>query len=73
MICWSSMRDDLLVLLGDDLAGTLTRLRGGRVRFVYDEGYRARIDPTPLSVSTPIAIPVHDWIPVHDDSVTSPS
>jgi len=55
----STVHDDgsLVVLLGDLIAGTLTRLAGGRLRFNYDEQYRATNGATPLSVSmqTPIA------------------
>jgi serine/threonine-protein kinase HipA len=48
------MTDTLLVVLEDAVAGTLSRLRGGRLRFEYDEQYRARAGATPLSLSMPI-------------------
>lgn len=44
------MINELFVLIGDDLAGRLVR-RDGRLRFIYDEEYRSRSSPTPLSVS----------------------
>jgi serine/threonine-protein kinase HipA len=53
------MTDTLSVLLGEELAGTLTRLAGGRLRFDYDEDYREKRDPTPLSVSMPAALRSH--------------
>jgi serine/threonine-protein kinase HipA len=48
------MTDTLLVVLEDAVAGTLSRLRGRRLRFEYDEQYRARAGATPLSLSMPI-------------------
>jgi serine/threonine-protein kinase HipA len=53
------MTDTLSVLIGDSLAGTLTRLAGGRLRFDYDEDYRAKREATPLSVSMPTALRAH--------------
>jgi serine/threonine-protein kinase HipA len=53
------MTDTLSVLLGEELAGTLTRLAGGRLRFDYDDDYREKRDPTPLSVSMPAALRSH--------------
>jgi serine/threonine-protein kinase HipA len=49
----------LLVVLDDAVAGTLSRLRGGRLRFDYDAEYRARADATPLSLSMPTQVPSH--------------
>lgn len=49
----------LCVILDDELAGTLTRLTGGRLRFDYDESYRLRTGATPLSLSMPIHIGSH--------------
>lgn len=34
------MTDTLAVVLGDAIAGTLTRLAAGRLRFDYDDNYR---------------------------------
>ena len=34
------MTDSLLVVLDDTFAGTLVRLRGGKLRFDYDDEYR---------------------------------
>lgn len=53
------MSDSLAVLLGDRPAGTLTRLRGGRLRFDYDAIYREGEAPTPLSLSMPVGIDSH--------------
>lgn len=53
------MSDSLLVVLDDVIAGTLTRLSGGRHRFDYDESYRERPTPTPLSLSMPIQVRSH--------------
>jgi serine/threonine-protein kinase HipA len=53
------MSDPLLVLLGDRLVGTLTRLRGGKLRFDYDADYAAEQAPTPLSLSMPVQIESH--------------
>jgi serine/threonine-protein kinase HipA len=47
--------DELRVVLGDQVAGTLTRLRGGRLRFEYDPDY----DGTPLSLSMPTQVRAH--------------
>jgi serine/threonine-protein kinase HipA len=51
--------DALVVILEDAIAGTLTRLSGGRLRFEYDDDYRARSAPTPLSLSMPIQVRSH--------------
>jgi serine/threonine-protein kinase HipA len=53
------MTDSLIVILDDTIAGTLTRLSGGRLRFDYDEEYRTRPNATPLSVSMPTQIRSH--------------
>ena len=53
------MTDTLLVVLEDAVAGTLSRLRGGQLRFDYDEEYRARAGATPLSLSMPTQVPSH--------------
>lgn len=60
------MTDELLVVLDGVVAGRLTRSRGGRLRFDYRDDYRARENPTPLSVAMPI--PVRS----HPDDVVSP-
>lgn len=49
----------LTVILDDAVAGTLTRLPGGHLRFEYDAGYCAKTDPTPLSVSMPTQVHSH--------------
>jgi serine/threonine-protein kinase HipA len=53
------MTDTLAVLLDDAVAGTITRLGQGRLRFDYDDGYRQRPVATPLSVSMPPSIRTH--------------
>jgi serine/threonine-protein kinase HipA len=53
------MSDMLVVLLDNAIAGTLTRLPAGRLRFDYDDGYRALPGATPLSVSMPTAVGSH--------------
>lgn len=53
------MTSALAVILGDSVAGMVTRLPGGRLRFEYDEAYRAAPDVTPLSVSLPVQLRVH--------------
>jgi len=53
------MSDSLVVLLDGSVAGTLTRLPGGRLRFDYDDVFRARSDATPLSVSMPKQVRTH--------------
>lgn len=54
-----------VVLIGDRVAGTLTRASGEQ-RFTYDEDYRSDPDATPLSVSMPTRIRTHT------DSVITP-
>jgi len=51
--------DELVVLLDDRVAGTLTRLTGGRLRFDYDAEYREAEASTPLSLSMPVRIASH--------------
>ena len=53
------MTEPLAVVLGDVVAGLLSRLAGGRLRFEYDAAYRALAGPTPLSVSIPMAVGTH--------------
>jgi serine/threonine-protein kinase HipA len=53
------MTDSLVVILDDDVAGTLTRLPGGRLRFAYDDEYRERGNATPLSGSMPTQVRSH--------------
>ncbi|HEY6428496.1 MAG TPA: HipA N-terminal domain-containing protein, partial [Acidimicrobiales bacterium] len=55
------MTDSLIVVLDDDVAGRLERLRGGKLRFDYGDGYRDRSapDPTPLSLSMPAQVRSH--------------
>ena len=53
------MTNQLTVILDDRVAGTLTRLDQGRLRFDYDDDYRTRPDATPLSVSMPTQVASH--------------
>lgn len=53
------MSDSLLVILDDVVAGTLTRLPGGRLRFDYDATYQDQRGHTPLSLSMPIQVSSH--------------
>jgi serine/threonine-protein kinase HipA len=52
------MIDELCVLLDDRLAGRVTRKQGA-LRFVYEDEYRRRRAPTPLSVSMPVETAEH--------------
>ena len=53
------MTEPLIVILGDVIAGSITQLPGGRLRFDYDDAYMSRPDATPLSVSMPVQVPSH--------------
>jgi serine/threonine-protein kinase HipA len=53
------MTDSLLVVLDDAIAGSLTRLAGGKLRFDYHDEYRDRTSATPLSISMPIQVRSH--------------
>ncbi|MGA2012958.1 MAG: type II toxin-antitoxin system HipA family toxin [Solirubrobacteraceae bacterium] len=53
------MTDTLLVILDDVVAGTVTRLSGGRLRFEYDASYQERGGHTPLSLSMPVQVRSH--------------
>jgi serine/threonine-protein kinase HipA len=53
------MTDILAVLLEDAVAGSITRLDQGRLRFDYNDEYRQRPAATPLSVSMPPSIRSH--------------
>lgn len=53
------MSESLAVLLDESVAGTLTRLPGGRLRFDYDDDYRDRPDAVPLSLSMPTQVRSH--------------
>jgi serine/threonine-protein kinase HipA len=50
------MTEPLVVILGNVIAGTITRLPGGRLRFDYDEPYMSGPAATPLSTSMPIQL-----------------
>jgi serine/threonine-protein kinase HipA len=53
------MSDRLLVILDDVVAGTVTRLRGGRLRFDYRQEYQDQSGGTSLSLSMPIQVRSH--------------
>src|SRR5690348_8506971 len=51
---------ELLLLLGDEVAGTVTRLPGGKLTFTYDAKYAdEHVPATPVSVSMPPQIASH--------------
>lgn len=53
------MSDSLLVILDEVVAGTLTRLSGGRLRFDYEAAYQQQRGHTPLSLSMPVQVTSH--------------
>lgn len=53
------MTDALVVILDGAIAGTLTRLPQGRLRFDYDQAYMRRSDATPVSLSMPAQVTSH--------------
>ena len=53
------MTDVLTVLLGDRVAGFVTRAASGKLTFAYDDAYRNQDEPTPLSLSMPAQIRTH--------------
>jgi serine/threonine-protein kinase HipA len=53
------MTESLYVVLGDVVAGTLVRLKGGKLRFDYSDEYRDRPAATPLSLSMPTQVRSH--------------
>ena len=53
------MSDSLVVILDDVVAGTLTRLSGGRLRFDYDAAYQGQAGHTSLSLSMPVQVASH--------------
>jgi serine/threonine-protein kinase HipA len=53
------MTDTLAVLLDDTIAGTVTRVARGALRFEYADEYRQQADPTPLSLSMPTQVRSH--------------
>lgn len=52
------MPDELVVVMDGIVAGRLSRHANNRLRFVYDEDYRAS-GATPLSLSMPLTAPAH--------------
>jgi serine/threonine-protein kinase HipA len=55
---------DLVVLIGGRRAGVVTMNAQGRLALKYDEEYQATKNPTPLSLSMPLAQPDHGDGPV---------
>jgi serine/threonine-protein kinase HipA len=53
------MSNTLAVLLDDAVAGAVTRLQTGRLRFDYDDDYRNDGGHTPVSVSMPTSVRSH--------------
>lgn len=56
---YDAVSDRLIVFLEDRVAGVLSRLSGGRLRFDYADDYRESADATPLSLSMPVQIHSH--------------
>lgn len=63
MHCWSSTAvadlGRLAVLVGDRLAGSLSRRSNNLLRFEYDPAYRTGAVATPLSLSMPVVAMTH--------------
>jgi serine/threonine-protein kinase HipA len=59
-----AVTDTLVVVLGDAVAGTLTRSSGSRLVFSYDEDYRQRQSTAPLSLALPKQIREHAGVRV---------
>jgi serine/threonine-protein kinase HipA len=55
----SELPDNLVVVLGGAVAGTLTRQPNATLRFDYDESYQANPEATPVSLSMPLAVRTH--------------
>lgn len=53
------MSEQLVVAFDDRVAGVVTHLGNGRMRFEYDDAYRALPAATPLSVSMPTTVRAH--------------
>jgi serine/threonine-protein kinase HipA len=53
------MTDSLVVVLDDEVVGTVERLRGGKLRFDYNEEYQDRPEATPISLSMPRQVRSH--------------
>jgi serine/threonine-protein kinase HipA len=53
------MTDSLAVIMDDLVAGSLTRMPGGRLQFSYEEEYAALPEGTPLSLSMPLSQLTH--------------
>jgi serine/threonine-protein kinase HipA len=53
------INNELCLLLGDQVAGRVTRLSGGKLVFEYDPAYAADSRATPISVSMPIRVTTH--------------
>ena len=51
--------DELVLVMGDTVAGSIERLRDGRLRLRYEEAYRADATATPLSIALPLDEPEH--------------
>lgn len=54
-----AMNDELIVTLGEQIAGRLTRTRNGRVEFEYTPEWQARKNAYPLSLSMRLAARRH--------------
>jgi serine/threonine-protein kinase HipA len=50
---------ELAVYLDGELCGSIEQTQGGNLIFRYDDEYRTKADPTPLSLSMPLAAASH--------------
>jgi serine/threonine-protein kinase HipA len=50
---------ELRVLIDEDEIGTIIQGASGKLRFVYDDGWRNRVDAVPLSLSMPLTAKEH--------------
>lgn len=57
------MAESLVVLMGREVAGSLTRQANNLLRLEYDAEYASAVDSTPLSLSLPLVIRTHTDTP----------
>jgi serine/threonine-protein kinase HipA len=61
----SSTDKELAVLVNDQVLGTVSQGRSGRLSFEYDEDWRGNVDAFPLSLSMPLALKTHPHDVIH--------
>ncbi|HKT20518.1 MAG TPA: type II toxin-antitoxin system HipA family toxin [Stellaceae bacterium] len=54
------MTDELITLLGGQIAGRIRPRKGGRLSFIYEQSWREADDAYPLSLSMPLAAREHE-------------